>query len=373
MTLHPLPRTPHAPGRSERPDRSSWFAERIDGGAVLAPMAGFTDAPFRRLCRHYGAAWAVTEMVSAKGLAHGDGGAHVAEPYPDEPDVVVQVFAATPELAGHAVARLERTYRPAAFDLNMGCPVKKIVNTGCGSELLRDPERAARVVAAMVAATRRPVSAKLRLGVDRFVAIEVAQAVVEAGAASIAVHGRTAVQRYEGEADWDAIAEVAAAVSVPVLGSGDIADAAGYARARSRGVGVMIARGSLGRPWVFAEIHGSAAPEPHEVALVAWRHVLDHVSWYGGDGALRRMRAQLGHYALAALGPDAGPLRAALVRADRPSDVADAFREHLGIDPRSVPDGTADALIALVEAPALARGHAPGGGPPRHARPPSAP
>jgi tRNA-dihydrouridine synthase B len=336
-------------------DGSSWFADRLHGGAVLAPMAGFTDAPFRRLCRHYGAAWAVTEMVSAKGLAQGGGGVEIAEPYPGEPDVVIQLFAADPGLAADAVARLEGTYRPAAFDLNMGCPVKKVVNKGCGSELLRDPERAAAVVAAMVAATGRPVSAKLRLGIDRFVAIEVAHAVVEAGAAALAVHGRTAVQRYEGEADWDRIAEVAAAVSVPVLGSGDVVDATGYAAARGRGLGVMIARGSLGRPWVFAEIRGADAPDPHEVALVAWRHVLDHVAWYGGEHALRRLRAQLGHYAVAAGGARASAFRDALVRVERAGEVADAFERFVGIDPRDPPAETSAALRALVAAPPLRR------------------
>jgi tRNA-dihydrouridine synthase B len=340
-------------------DAASWFAGRIGRGAVLAPMAGFTDAPFRRLCRHYGAVWAVTEMVSAKGLSQGRGGEAIAEPYPGEPDVVVQLFAADADLAASAVERLERTYRPAAFDLNMGCPVKKVVNRGCGSELLRDPPKAAAVVAAMVAATGRPVSAKLRLGIDRFVAIEVAQAVVEAGAVALAVHGRTAVQRYGGVADWDRIAEVAAAVPVPVSGSGDVTDAHGYASARERGLGVMIARGSLGRPWVFAEVLGRPAPEPHEVALVAWRHVLDHVAWYGGEHALRRLRAQLGHYAMASGGAQAVELRAALVRAGRPSDVAEAFAAFAGIDPRRPPAGTDGALAALVEAPPLRRGGAP--------------
>lgn len=334
---------------------SAWFTARLARGAALAPMAGFTDAPFRRLCRHYGAAWAVTEMVSAKGLAQGGGGVEIAEPYPGEPDVVIQLFAADPDLAAAAVARLEATYRPAAFDLNMGCPVKKVVNKGCGSELLRDPERAAAVVAAMVAATGRPVSAKLRLGIDRFVAIEVAHAVVEAGAVALAVHGRTAVQRYEGEADWDRIAEVAAAVGVPVLGSGDVTDAPGYAAARRRGLGVMIARGSLGRPWVFAEVRGAQSPDPHEVALVAWRHVQDHVAWYGGEHALRRLRGQLGHYAVAAGGARVGEFRDALVRVERVGDVAVAFARFVGIDPRDPPAETSPALRALVAAPPLRR------------------
>jgi tRNA-dihydrouridine synthase B len=345
-------------GTGERAAAVGWFARRLHGGAVLAPMAGFTDAPFRRLCRHYGAAWAVTEMVSAKALTMGSAPT-VAEPYPDEPDVVIQLFAADPDQAAEAVAQLERVYRPAAFDLNMGCPVKKVVNKGCGSELLRDPARAAAIVAAMAGATSRPVGAKLRLGIDRFVAVEVAQAVVAAGARALAVHGRTARQGYGGAADWERIAEVAAAVPVPVLGSGDVTDAAGYAAARARGLGVMIARGSLGRPWVFAQVRGAAAPAALEIALVAWRHVLDHVAWYGSEGALRRLRAQLGHYALATGSPEAPALRAALVRSERSSDVADAFARYLGVDPRRPPTGTPETLSELLDSPPLRRGSEP--------------
>jgi tRNA-dihydrouridine synthase B len=331
------------------------FADRVGAGAVLAPMAGFSDAPFRRLCRHYGAAWAVTEMVSAKGVALGegraDGGTAIAEPYPGEPDVVIQLFAAEPELAAAAVARLVERSQPAAFDLNMGCPVRKVVHKGCGSELLRRPDLAANVIAAMVAASDRPVSAKLRLGIDRVVAVEVARAVVAAGASCLAVHGRTAAQRYEGEADWDRIAEVAAAVDVPVLGSGDVRDAHAYERARERGLGVMIARGSLGRPWIFAEVRGAPAPAPAEVATVAYRHVLDHVAWYGSDGAVRHLRAHLAHYAKAAAeGASGEALRAACVRAERPDDVAEAFARAIGVDPRERA-GTDLALEALEALP----------------------
>ena len=350
--------TPTLTGR--RPP--TWFDDRIGLGAVLAPMAGYSDAPFRRLARHFGAAWAVSEMVSAKALAlhpHDQRGLRISAPYRHEPHVVVQLFAAEPELAAAAVERLERAYRPAAFDLNLGCPVRKVVNRGCGSELLRDPARAAAVVAAMVAATRVPVSAKLRLGVDRDVAVDVAQALVGAGASALAVHGRTAHQHYRGRADWGAIARVAGAVDVPVLGSGDVVDAAGYARARHSGVGVMVARGAIGRPWLFAQLRGDAAPCRDGIITVVWRHARDHVAWYGGERPLRRLRGQLAAYAQALAGApgralDTQALRGALVRVDTLSDLRLALHVHAGAQPERSAARLGEPWQGLARAPTVA-------------------
>ena len=335
--VHGAAPVPTAPSRPR-----TWFSERIDRGAVLAPMAGFSDAPFRRLARHFGAAWAVSEMVSAYGLAHAVQdvrGLQISAPYQGEPFVVVQLFAADPALAARAVQRLERRYRPDAFDLNLGCPVKKVVHRGCGSELLRDPGKAAGVLGAMVRAASVPVSAKLRLGVDRDVSLEVAQALAEAGAAALAVHGRTADQRYEGRADWDAIARVAAAVAVPVLGSGDVTDAATYRQARSSGAGVMVARASVGRPWLFAEVHGAPTPTRDQVLTVVWRHARDHAAWYGGERPLRSVRGHLAAYARALAATDevtldAATLRGALVRVDTLADLVAACRDLLAVDVR---------------------------------------
>jgi tRNA-dihydrouridine synthase B len=358
------PRASFAP-EAAGPEAAGFFARRIGRGAVLAPMAGFTDAPFRRLCRHFGAAWAVTEMVSAKGLVQGDRrGDVIGEPYPGEPDVVVQVFAAEAPLAAEAVGRLEAAFAPSAFDLNMGCPARKVMHRGCGSELLRDPERAAGIVRAMTQATASPVSVKLRLPPDPEHAVDVAAAVVAAGAAALAVHGRTAAQRYQGRADWARIEEVAAAVPVPVLGSGDVVDALGYRSARARGLGVMIARGSLGRPWVFAAVRGALPPSAADIALVVHRHARDHVSWYGGEAALRSMRAHLDHYAqaLAAASAAAGrpleradALRAALVRVERLHDIDQALAAFGGIEVHDPPADASPESIALVRAPLLRR------------------
>lgn len=317
-------------------------------------MAGYTDAPFRRLARAFGAAWAVTEMVSARALALGDAtGLAISAPYRDERDVVVQLFAADPVEASDAAARLYAAFAPDAIDLNMGCPVRKVLNRGCGAELIRAPERAAAVVAAIAAAVPVPVTAKTRLGVDRIEALDVALAVVDAGAALVAVHGRTASQKYAGEADWDAIAAIAAALPVPVLGSGDVVDASGAARARAAGVGAMIARGALGRPWAFRTVRGGAPPSVAEVVGCAWRHARDHVAWYGGCAALPRLRGQLAAYAVAVerisahghdvpsaqtdprRGRDGAGLRDELVAATSLEDVARALHRRTGVDPRT--------------------------------------
>lgn len=334
------------------------MAERIAQGAVLAPMAGFSDAPFRRLARHFGAAWAVSEMVSATGLARGtqdERGLQISAPYRGERQVVIQLFAADPDLAARAVERLDRRYRPDAFDLNMGCPVKKVLNRGCGSELLRTPETAAAIVAAMRSASDAPVSAKLRLGIDSDVALEVALAVVAAGASALALHGRTARQRYEGRADWDAIERVAAHLDVPLLGSGDVRDAAGYARARARGVGVMIARGAIGRPWLFAEVRGAPAPGRREIATVLWRHARDHAAWYGGAAPLRSLRGQLAAYGAAlaeAEGPpiDAARLRRLLTAVSTVEEVGHAVHAVTGLDPRAAHATLAAPWQTLAEA-----------------------
>lgn len=311
-----------------------FFSERIaSGGAVLAPMAGFTDAPFRKLCREYGSAWAVTEMVSAKGLVLGDRrGIEIGEPYPGEPDLVIQLFASDPALAGPAAQLLVERYRPVALDLNMGCPVKKIVNTGCGVELMGDPRRAAAIVAAMVASVPVPVSVKMRLGIDRFVAPDVARAVVDAGAAAVAVHGRTARQRYTGDADWESIVAVAEAVDVPVLGSGDVADAQTYRRYRDRGLGVMVARASLGRPWLFAELLEAAPPDLVERGRVAYRHAHLNCDWYGERHGMRTLRGQLGRYFAGTALHET--LRPSLVRVETLDALSAILGEALGADVR---------------------------------------
>jgi tRNA-dihydrouridine synthase B len=274
-----------------------------EGKAILAPMAGYTDAPFRKLCREFGSSWAVTEMVSAKGLVQGDlRGIEIGEPYEGEPDVVIQVFGGEPEIVAEGGSIIYNQYKPDALDLNMGCPVKKIVGKSCGSKLMQDPERAAEIIRQLVAAVPVPVSAKMRLGYDRVNVLEVALALQEAGVSLIAVHGRTAEQKYTGEAKWEYIKDVAEHLTVPVIGSGDVTTKEQFDRYRSWGLGVMVARGAMGRPWVFAELRGKEKPSPKEIAEIAYRHAELHCEWYKKDSpdselyAMRSLRSQLVHY-----------------------------------------------------------------------------
>lgn len=297
--------------------------------AILAPMAGFTDAPFRKLCREYGSAWAVTEMVSAKALVQGDmQGIEIGKPYPGEPDLVIQVFGGEPEIVAAGGRILYDTYQPVALDINMGCPVKKVVGRSCGSKLMGDPERAADIVRHLSAAVPVPVSAKMRLGYDKVNAKEVALALQEAGASLITVHGRTAAQKYSGEADWEKIQEVADALHIPVVGSGDVQSKAQVEHYQAQGLGVMIGRGALGRPWIFAELRGEPSPSYEERAHVAYQHAEMFCAWHGGERGVIPFRGQLIRYF--APFQNAALLRAEVVKLSTLEDLATFISKYVG-------------------------------------------
>jgi tRNA-dihydrouridine synthase B len=310
----------------------TFFSNRIKDGAILAPMAGFTDAPFRKLCREFGSTYAITEMVSAKALVSGlQRGIEIGAPYPGEPDLVIQIFAADPQLAAEAAIMLVDQYNPVAFDLNMGCPVKKIVNKGCGSDLMRNLNLASSIVRALVEAVNVPVSAKMRLGFDTVNVIEAATAVVAAGVSAVAVHGRTATQKYSGEANWDEISRVAEVVDVPVIGSGDIDNRERFEEQLDKGLGVMIARGSLGRPWIFGEIRGGESLTLEEVVRLAYRHARLNADWYGERRGIQMLRGQLGLYF--ASFPEGRVLKPHLVRVSSINDFVTLMRTELGTNP----------------------------------------
>lgn len=225
---------------------------------ALAPMAGVSDRTYRRLAKEQGVGFVCTEMISAKGLIyHNEKTLAMLRPSPDEHPVAVQLFGSEPEIMAEA-ARLTAAQGADVIDINMGCPVMKVVKNGEGSALLRTPERAAAIVKAMAAATTVPITAKIRLGWDDSSrnAVDVARRLEAAGAAAITVHGRTREQMYHGEADWDAIAQVAAAVQIPVWGNGDIADGPTAARRlRESGcAGIAVGRAAQGNPFVFRDI-----------------------------------------------------------------------------------------------------------------------
>ncbi|MFC4424756.1 tRNA dihydrouridine synthase [Deinococcus navajonensis] len=301
-------------------------------GAVLAPMAGYSDAPLRQLASEQGALWTVSEMISARGLVLGGDTEHLTlgRPFEGETNRVVQLFGADPELLARAVQKVEAWFAPAAIDLNMGCPVPKIRGKG-GACLLQTPEVAFELIQAMKGATHLDVSAKIRLGWDQDRSVEVAQGLAAAGANLITVHGRTSAQRYTGEADWDAIAGVAAAVDVPVVGSGDIRSV-GQARERQQtGVAaVMIGRGAVGNPWLFRALStgDDRWPTAQERARTALRHAELQTRFYNdqtGRLTLRPLRKVLPQYL-----PDHPELRDALVQVVTVEDVERALAPLLG-------------------------------------------
>ena len=274
---------------------------------VLAPMAGVTDKAMRLICRRYGVGLEVTEMVSAKALHYNNKKSYELFDLIDEEEpIAVQLFGSEPDIMAEG-ARLAVAHGAKMIDVNMGCPVPKVANHGEGSGLLRTPETAFAIIRAMRDAVDVPLSAKIRIGWeerDPHIA-DFARGLEAAGCDFLAVHGRTRSQYYSGDADWSAIAEVVNAVQIPVLANGDVVDAAS-ARAildTTGAAGVMVGRGALGRPWLFAELladwQGKPLPGEPSISERA-RVMLDHAALacrYKGERiAMQEMRKQIGWY-----------------------------------------------------------------------------
>ncbi len=251
--------------------------------AALAPMAGVADHPYRSLAKEQGAVLLVSEMISAKGLCYDSkGSAELCRITETERPMALQLFGSEPEFIARACV-LVQEFRPDFIDLNMGCPVPKVVNTGAGSALMKTPELAAECVRAAVRESSVPVTVKMRIGwdADHINAVEFAQAMEQAGACAITVHGRTKAQLYTGHADWSQIAAVKRAVSVPVIGNGDICSAQDAA-AMYEQTGcdlVAVGRATYGNPWIFGEIDSYfrgipyTPPTPEERMEMMLRHI----------------------------------------------------------------------------------------------------
>lgn len=274
---------------------------------ALAPMAGITDLPFRLICRRLGCGMTVSEMVSAKGLLYKNVKTTEMLRIDDgERPTAIQLFGSVPEELAEA-ARMVEASGADMIDFNMGCPVPKIVNNGEGSALMKQPQLAHDILAAMVKAVKIPVTVKFRAGWDDSSrnAVEIAKAVEAAGVSAVAVHGRTRQQFYEGKADWGIIAEVKQAVKVPVFGNGDIFTVEDGLRmlAETDVDGLMIGRGADGNPWIFRELAAvlrgeerPAAPSLQERLAQAAEHLDMLIDYKGEHISVKEMRRHISAY-----------------------------------------------------------------------------
>lgn len=271
----------------------------VYGEVVLAPLAGFSDSPFRRLCREMGSAYSVTELLSADGIVRANADTwRLVKFTAEERPLIYQLFGDDPAMFAQAAQRL-MAFQPDAFDINLGCSVTKVFGRGAGAALLQDPRKIGRIVEALVQAVPVPITAKIRLGIDARTRNyrEVVQVLQESGAALVTVHGRTRMQRYDEPADWDAIAEVKQMARIPVVGNGDVHTVADIARMKAyTGCdAVMIGRAAIGNPWIFARRDWHTVPLGERYTVVA-RHFEDMLAFHGDKWGLIQFRKHVVRY-----------------------------------------------------------------------------
>lgn len=303
---------------------------------ALAPMAGITDQPFRRICRSLGCGMTVSEMVSAKGLLYKNvKTTEMLRIAADERPTAIQLFGSVPEELAEA-ARIVEASGADMIDFNMGCPVVKIVNNGEGSALMKKPQLAHDILAAMVKAVKIPVTVKFRAGWDddNRNAVEIAKAVEAAGVSCMAVHGRTRKQFYEGKADWKIIGQVKQAVAVPVFGNGDIFSVAdGLRMLEETGVdGLMVGRGADGNPWLFSQLKAALCgedvmnPTLDERLDLAKQHLTMLIAYQGEYISVKEMRRHISAY-LKGL-PHAAEFRSRFHKVDTELDFVALLEEY---------------------------------------------
>ena len=279
----------------------------LPNNLILAPMAGVTDLPFRLLCSRQGVGLCCMEMVSAKAILYKNKNTEsLLEIHRDEGPVSLQLFGSDPKILSEMAKKIEE--RPfSVLDINMGCPVPKVVNNGEGSALMKNPKLVEEIVSSVVKAVQKPVTVKIRKGFDEehVNAVEIAKIAEAAGAAAVAVHGRTREQYYAGEADWEIIAKVKEALTIPVIGNGDMTDGQSAERLLTQTGcdGVMIGRAARGNPWIFSQVaayleDGTVLPKPdiEEVKKTILEHARLQLETKGEYTGIREMRKHVSWY-----------------------------------------------------------------------------
>ena len=310
----------------------------LENNLILAPMAGVTDLPFRLLCKEQGAALCCMEMVSAKGIYYNNKNTESLLTVDErERPVSLQLFGSDPEIMGAMTAKIDyRNYD--ILDINMGCPVPKVVNNGDGSALMKNPVLAGKIIESMVKNSSKPVTVKIRKGFDdeHINAVEMAHVAEESGAAAVAVHGRTREQYYSGKADWSIIADVKQAVKIPVIGNGDILDAKDVIamREQTNCDGFMIGRGAQGNPWIFHQIlhyfeTGELIGKPpmEEMVKTMLRHAKLQIEFKGDYLGIREMRKHAAWYTAGYKG--ASKLRGAINNVESYDDLEKLFESFM--------------------------------------------